>query len=543
MSGPFQRGRPRWATPATRLAPGRALAHLANLATVATVTTAATVASLAPLAACDHAPPPGQLRFAIAADTCAAYCLTAVRVTLYEEGDDLPLGPPLQASCASDDALVFTTLPAGLRVEAAVDGFDLTGDTLLTGRSAPVTIAASRQTDLTIPLSATTRPTITSAEPDPIAPSLAPTLTVLGDHLGPLGDYGLLLDDQPLTATFTPATGDGPDQVTASLAALTGTSLIARRCGVASDPYPLRVATDTPGAATVTGLPLCGGAPVAMSHADPHTVIAWRCDAPSSSQLVIMTDGAQGAICPLDPAGAWPLGAAPTGPLAVTATSSSSAVAWVALPDAVARVDLATGATTTVPLVATALAATSTTTWAIAGDLVELHDDGDTTPRPDLFPELDFIALAASTHPDGRLWVAATADGASAQGRLVSIPTSSTPTAWPIPCAPTAIAASDATVALACADALVLWDVASSTPTTLELAPSALALPGDAPDTVFALGPAGLTLVDLAPTPTPVLTTPLAADAVTPLGSHRLLVKDGAALRVLTPYDARGPCP
>lgn len=520
MSGPFQRGRPRGA---------------------ATTPVLATLASLATLAACDAAPPPGQLRFAIAADTCAAYCLTAVRVTLYEEGNDLPLGPPLQASCASADALVFTTLPAGLRVEAAVDGFDLTGDTLFTGRSAPVTIAASRQTDLSIPLTATTRPTITSAEPDPIAPSLAPTLTVLGDNLGPLGDHGLLLDDQPLTATFTPATGDEDDQITATISGHTGASLVARRCGVTSDPYPLRVATDTPGAATVNGLPLCGGAPVATVHTNSHTVIAWRCDAPSSSQLVVMTDGAQGAVCPLDPAGAWPLSTPPTGPMA---TNPSGTAAWVALSDTVARVDLATGATSSHPVVATSLAATASTTWAIAGDLVELHDDGDTTPRPDLFPELDFIALAAAPTPaESRLWVAATVDGASAQGRLVSIPASTTPSAWPIPCAPTAIAASEATVALACADALVLWDIASSTPTTLELAPSALALPADAPDTVFALGSAGLTLVDLAPTPTPVLTTPLAADALIALGSHRLLVKDGAALRVITPYDARGPCP
>lgn len=535
MFGLFHRGRRRGATAATP-----AITRLASILAFAT---------LASVAACDAASPPGELHFAIAADTCAAYCITAVRVTLYEEGDDLPLGPPLQASCASADALVFTTLPAGLRVEAAVEGFDLTGDTLLTGRSAPVTIAASRQTDLTVALSAMARPTITSAEPDPIAPSLTPTLTVLGEHLGPLGDHGLLLDDQQLAATFTPATDDGPDQVTASLAAVTGSSLIARRCGVDSIPFPLRVATTTPGSAAVTGLPLCGGAPVAFSHAAPHTVIAWRCDASSSSQIVVMTDGDAGSVCPLDPAGAWPLGAAPTGPLVITPSSTSTpSAAWVALSDAVARIDLTTGTTTSFPVIASSLAmttttTTSTTTWAIANGLVELHDDGTTTPRPDLFPELDFVALAsAPSSTTSRLWVAATATG-TGQGRLVSIPESATPTAYPIPCAPTAIATSDATVALACADALVLWDVASSTPSTLDLSSSALAIPTDAPDTLFALTADGLTLVDLAPSPTIVLTTSMSADAVAALGSNRLLTRDAAALRVLTPYDARGPCP
>ena len=525
------RGRPRRAAP-TRLV---ALAALTAL-----------------IAACDDSPPPGQLRFAIAAETCEAYCLTAIRVTLYEEGDDLPLGPPLQASCASADALVFTTLPAGLRVEAVVDAFDLTGDTLMTGRSAAVTIAASRQTDLVIPLTATTQPTITSAEPDPIAPSLAPTLTVFGDQLGPLGDHGLLLDEQPLTATFTPSTDDGPDQISATLTDQTGASLVARRCGVASEPYPLRVVADTPGAASVNGLPLCGGAPVAVAQGAPFTVIAWRCESASNSQLALMTGGStgtgttSGAVCPLDPAGAWPLGAAPTGPLALS--SGTTPAAWVALPDQVARVDLATGATTTLPVVVTALAVTSTHTWAIADHLVELHDDGTTTPRPELFPELDFIALssaASSNEPTQPLWVAATTTTATPQGRLVSIPNTATPTAYPLPCAPTALVASEHTVALACPDTLVLWDVATSTSSSLALAAHALAIPSDAPDTVFALTADGLTHVDLAPSPTVLVTTPLAADTLVSLGSRRLLVHaaDSNTLRVLTPYDAKGPCP
>lgn len=495
------------------------------------------VTAMALVTACaDTEVEPGQVRFAIAAETCEAYCLTAVRVTLYEDsasqefGPGLPIGPPLQADCDDEDGLVYATLPAGLVVLAEVDGFDLSGDVVLSGRSEPVTIAAERQTDLVVALTARTAPTIVDAYPDPLLSSA--TLTVEGDHLDPAGDHGLFIDDTPVVATFAPATDNGPDTISATVTG-TGSSLTARRCGIESDPHPIRVIADTPGSAPVTGLPLCNGTAVAAAVND-RVLIAWRCQDEAASQLVVMDDG---EVCPLDPALAWPLSGNPTGPLVASAEA-----AWVGRTTDTARVDLATGALISYPVVGP-LARTDRT-WALTpSGLIALHDDGTTTTRTDVFPELVHLDMAGKDH----LWIAAATPGANTQGRLIAVPTTGSPSSWPLPCVPSRVTVSASHVALLCEDATVLWDIARSTPTEVPLSsPTSLVFAGD--DVVFA-GGGELHLIDLDPLPglgpSLIATFPRSTSALWSLSGDRLLIREGQGntLSVLTPFSPAGPCP
>ncbi len=495
-----------------------------------------TLTVLALASACSDPPAPGFVRFGIDLDLCDDYCLTTVRVALYEETvPDLPLGPPLQSPCGED--LLFASLPAGLSVFVTIEGYDTTGELILSGRSAPTTVVAARQTDLTVPLTATNPPTITAVSPDPLVLATSTAFTIEGDNLAPFGAHSLSLDTTPLDASWTPSTDSSPDIILAAVSATSsGDTLTARRCGVDSAPFPVRIIHPTPGTASVNSLPICaGGAPIAASAPD-SVFIAWRCDDPASAQLLEFT--LDDPVCPLDPATTRALSANPTA-LAASATSI-----WVARTEApIIRFDRAsTTASPTFypsqPDTVLALAASDTAyalfTTGTSERLARLDPDATITPISG-FPELRHHALAATS---SGLWVAAsTADG---QARLLSFPITATATAWPIPCtSPNTLAISpDAqTIAVACASALVLWDVGTSTSSTLQLTAHALAF--TAPDLLFA---ASDRLAVVTTSPVALLTDlPAAVASLTPLPDHRLLVWS-TSVEVLTPMSPLGPC-
>ena len=497
---------------------------------------ALTLAVLALATACSDTPAPGFVRFGIDLDLCDDYCLSTVRVALYEETfPDLPLGPPLQSPCGED--LLFASLPAGLSVFVTVEGYDTTGELILSGRSAPTTVVATRQTDLTVPLTATNPPTITAVSPDPLVLATTTAFTIEGDNLSPFGAHSISLDATPLDATWTPSTDSSPELILAAVSATSaGSTLTARRCGVDSTPFPVRIIHPTPGFAAVSSLPICaGGAPVAASAPDA-VFIAWRCDDPSSAQLLEFT--VDDPVCPLDPATTRALAANPTA-LAASATSI-----WVARTSApIVRFERASTTAPTFypsqPDTVLALAAADTAyalfTTGTSERLARLDPDATIIPISG-FPELRHHALAATP---SRLWVAAsTADG---EGRLLSFPTTATATAWPIPCtAPSALATSpdDQTVAIACASTLVIWDVGTSTSATIPLTAHALAFTD--PDLLFA---ASDRLAVVTTSPVALLTElPATTTSLTPLPDRRLLAWS-TSVEVLTPMSPLGPCP
>lgn len=509
------------------------------------------------LAACaDPGPPTGSLRLALAPDLCADFCLEALNVSLTEEGTGLPLGASLQVACSA--GVTIEALPAGVRLAVTVDAYDITGEILLSGGSDPLTVAAATTTEAVVRLAPRARPVVTSASPDPLLLSAAPVTLTLGGTFGePLGKSQVELDGTPLDAA-TWLTAPSGDTLTIAVPPAThAAEVVVRRCGVASEPFPVRLVGDTLGSSAVIGTPNCpGGEAAAAVTTDHEVLVAWRCADPALSQLVRFLQDAE--LCPLDAAGALSLAAAPT------ALATSTNAAFIALRDAsgnsIAKVALADLSTADPPLETWSLASTESTlglgvvddvALALLGDgtheqVVRLDPSGVLSPALSPgggFDEYRMSALATSpTHA----WIAArTAQGA---GRLIAVTAAGTATAYPIDCpAPTTLAASnDGTqVALACQDGAYLWSVSGQRGKRLpgfSAPPSALVF--DTPSDVLFVAGSSLEIVLASSTPSTLATFPAATPRLTALGDHRLLAWDTTTsrLEVWTPYDPLGPC-
>ncbi len=490
-----------------------------------------------------RAPEAGRVVLALEADACAASCVETLRVTLYDDADPtLPLGPPLQAACSDD--LLISSLPAGLTVRATVEAYDAIGAAILSGTSAPITIAADRTTALELALTAVAPPILASASPDPFVLGGASPLVVTGTGLGPYGAHGVTLGGAAATATFEEAGADGgADAVTVTPAASsTGSEITVTSCGVTSAPLPVRLVGASAGFSALAPIPACaGGRAVAAATIGDATLIARACDDPSQATLFVVALG-----CPPALIASHPLGA---NPVAMAATPTHAGLALET--GAILRLD--DDALTATPSVAAtltaaprALAATADAVHVLTAPpdayLLALAATGDPAETSLAFPELEHTAMAALG--DTLVLAATTASG---DGRLVLQPAAGTPTASPLPCdAPHAVVASRTAldVAVLCDDGLVLWNATTGAGDAVAAAQSAvfdsvgdvlLAVRGDTLDLLSTMdgGMAPLASLPLGGTP-----STLHAE----LGAHRLLAESGGALGVLTPYDPDGPC-
>jgi|GEM_PF-1851497 len=511
------------------------------------------VASLALPSACDRAAPVGRVSIGLSEDVCHDYCLEALRATLFREGDDvLPLGPALQVGCGQ--TLSFPALPAGERVRATLQAYDITGELLLEGASEPLTIIADGVTEARVLLSAISLPEVDAITPDPVVVVAGPASVTLSGAFGAaLGDAGVEVGGSTYTAAETAwTTGAAADAIALSLPlGAGGGPLVVRRCGIGSAPVDLRVIGPTLGEALVTAGPGCAGASArAAVLVDEAVLVAWGCgDGSASVSWMHLHD----TLCPLDPGASWSLSAVPDA-LAVKGNT-----AWVGGPAGLFSIDLASAgsAPRQVSGVAAvrALAATAGEVFAILaeGRLVRV-DPAGVTAVGGFDASLELLALAASSD---RMFVAARTT--SGEGRLVSEPTGGVVTVTSLEksdlwCdAPSAIAVSadGLSVALGCRQGGIgLWDVAAESLAFVETGstPEALAF-DDTSDVVFGVEVGGgLAIVDregqallhrYAHAARPDERPPL----LMRLGGHRLLMPAATApLAVLTPFDEAGPC-
>lgn len=516
------------------------------------------VALLAALGACaDAAPGPARLRLGLDASVCFDYCAETVRATLYREGDLLPIGPSSSAPCGQD--LVIDDLPAGHRLYARVDVLGVAGEPLLTGSSDVVTVAANASVDAPVSLAALVVPQIAAATPDPVVRAADDvTLTLTGSGFAqPGGAYGVELDGVTLpTSAWDDAT------VVATLRSDdVGADLLVRRCGVASEPLPIRiVARGGPASAAVPLPPSCAGRRfVALAPDGDAALAAVACDDPALGYLQRLTTA---GACPLAVAEYWPLGDNPV------ALAAASGTAWVALASgATVAVDVAAGSASAPPTPRTLLPGVSATAlvaapgprvFAIGADaagtaLYELDvATGVGTPVPGADTGLTLSDLAVGTE---RVYAAATT---GAVGKLVGVPLGgATVTEWNLTdCIhPVRVAAGDAGwVALACAesddarsvgfrladgkDFPIAWQAGGG--------PTAVVLDGVG-DVALSLAPGGAELVAFDASGATELTTwgPVGAGPALRLAAtHQFLVSssDGSGLAVIAPYAEGALC-
>jgi hypothetical protein len=523
------------------------------------------VAALAsPIPACDapaatEVARPGHIRLALDAATCANHCVTTLRVTLYEDGfDDLPLGPATETTCG--DTLTITDLPAGLPLRVRVDAFDAVGQSLLSGLSELVTVQSGRAVEAAVPLAALSPPVITSVTPDPWV-AATDALVVEGTAFAPRGAFGLALDATALAATFVENAAVDPadpertfDRITVSPRGDTsGDSLVVTACGVASEPFPVRVVGATIGAEILGGAPTCPGATPVAAAVTPGRdtlLVAWTCSDPSLASLHVHDLG--GATCPPPLRAVHPLGARPTA-LAVTDTHAVVALdgggfvhvagpTFVGTPQAVVLPedppDLA--AATVVGAAATDDAVLVPVVVAGSPHILAFASDGAATIRAPGFPELTPQAVAATAET---VWMLATT--ASGDTRLVVEPAEGAPTASPVACVdPAALVVSPdgQRLALRCADATVFWTPSDGALERIGVADAiAFDTLGDVSFAALAESP-GVTLLGAAGNT--VVTWSNSFAPWLDLGEHRLLVVEPSLLQVkiATPFDTRGPC-
>ena len=521
-------------------------------------------------APCQAAPEPsglGRVTVALAADVCAAYCLTALRVELYEydaDGNPRLSGSPIQADCG-EASIVFDGLGAGRRVYVAVRGYDLTSTALLAGQSADVTVVADASQDATVQLAAVAAPTITEASPDPVSVTASATLTLTGtSFMNPLGRAGAALGATPTTPL--PSTRWSDDTITVTLPAdARGSEVTVTRCGIASQPFPVRLVGSALGTDRVPQAPGCSGRAAVAVASDAHgdLVAAFACDAgPSYVQRFTTFAGGSG-LCPAAPDRAWDLPAAPRA-LAMAGTAAWVAVASatdnivsLALDDAAAAV-ATPRATLAGSVTALAAATDATAVWALADGALVRVDGGEADTVDGIEADWTVTAIVGAT---GRAFAVATAgDGG---GRLLAIPSADAAvTTYSLSdCrAPVALdARADGTrVVVACggvnATRLVAFVPADGTRVAVDLAG-----PMDLTDTLSAvafdgLGSAALArtsdgranLIGFGAAPGAVAAWPGAFVGAGPLArvgtSHRFVVPVGGELDVLSPYDADGAC-
>lgn len=492
---------------------------------------------IAALAACSCNAEPGsalgRVVLALDADTCARYCAAEVRANIYREGDDLfPIGPAAQEACG--EALTFASLPAGTRVHVRVEVFDPGGELRFEGESDPVTVVADGSTTAVIHVTAIDPPTLASVTPDPVIVANGAVAVSLGGELdGALGSAdGVSLDDEPLVVDWEAGSATVPTTAHAG-------DLIATRCGVPSNAWPLRVVGAALGVADVPQAPGCAGRRVVALVADGDDVlVAFACDAAGDSYVErFVSDG----VCPLDGSSIWKLSARP----------SALAAGWVGLESGgVASFDLqatSVGAAQGSG-VASALVDVAGHVYAIVdGALARLDQGLHAVAGVDA--GLALVALAGAD--DSALVLASSGD----EARVVEVAVGSdTVITRSVPecVGPRAFAASAEAVVMACDARVVVLDRGDGNRKVLDEVASGVALDPRG-DIAFTWRPGErVAVVDVASGS--VLHAWSGAPAglalgVVPIqpGDRSLrLVAPGAsdgALGVWTPYDGGGPCP
>ena len=166
--------------------------------------------------------------------TCDDYCVDSASIQ-HKHPTGLPVGPPVVLACG--ESADFVELPPGHQMSFDVSIRD--GNTIvMQGSSDLITIVANQVTEVAVPLAPVRAPLITAVGPDPamVATSDA-ELTVTGTDLG--GGGGLSraeLDCTPLASDWA------ADSVTVTVPqGSAGSALTVRRCGVASQPWPIRL--------------------------------------------------------------------------------------------------------------------------------------------------------------------------------------------------------------------------------------------------------------------------------------------------------------
>ena len=532
----------------------------------------ATLCALAALlgAACQAAPEPaglGRVTVALEADVCAAYCLTALRVELYEydsDGDARLSGSPIQADCG-DAAIVFDGLGAGRRVYVAVRGYDLTSTALLAGQSDDVTVVADASQDATVQLAAVAAPTITQASPDPVSVAASAALTLTGtSFMNPLGRAGTALGATPITSLTAMSWSD--DTITVTLPAdASGDEVTVTRCGIASTPFPVRLVGSALGTDRIPQAPGCSGRAAIAVASDPNgdLVAAFACDTgPSYVQRFTTYTGGSG-LCPAAPDRAWDLPAAPR------ALAMADSAAWVAVAGASDNIvslaldddaDAVATPRATVAGSVTALAAATDASgvWVLADGALVRVDGGEADAVEGIEVGWTVTAIVGAT---GRAFAVATAgDGG---GRLLAIPSADAAvTTYSLSdcAAPVALdaRADGARVVVACGGAnatrLVSFVPADGTrvavdlsgPTGLNGALSAVTFDGLGSAALARTSDGRASLISFGAAPGEVGAWPGAfagAGLVTRVGAtHRFVVPVGGELDVLSPYDADGAC-
>lgn len=381
------------------------------------------LAAAATLGACTAPPPgPATVRLGLEAGVCADYCAETLRVSLKREGDPLGFGTPRTVPCGEE--LIIGELPAGHRLYATVEVLGIAGTPLLVGESDVVTVAADTEVTVPVSLVPVVPPEVTAVSPDPVAPGAdGVPLTVSGTGFAdPGGAFGVELDGVPLMLTEPLTWTD--DTVLAMLSSgETGAGLVVRRCGVASEPFAVRVvARDAPAMAAVALPPSCAGRQVvALAAEGEGALAAIACD---DAGLGYLQRLAPSGACPLGAAEYWPLGA---NPVAVTAVDGH---AWVAVEGGeVLRLGLegqGRGGPPNAKPLASGVATTALV--AVPGPRVfAIGDDGVETDLYEIDPEtgvgtavdgVDGLALADLAADGERVYAAGTT---GAVGKLVKV--------------------------------------------------------------------------------------------------------------------------